>query len=87
MKATDQTAQQPSPAPGDGIPTNDPAAALHWAAFALGLAEARTEQGNPLTISEQAAYDRYQDAARAHGHTDQQIRCYLNSELRMAVTQ
>lgn len=72
------------PAPDDGTPTNDPAAALHWAAVAIGLAEARTEQGNPLTDDERTEYDRYQDAARAHGFTEQQVRDYL-AEYRQAV--
>ncbi|MDX3549722.1 hypothetical protein PV729_45355 [Streptomyces europaeiscabiei] len=84
--ATDQPAAPPTPTQDDGTPANDPAAALHWAAVAIGLAEARTEQGHPLTDQERAAYDRYQQAAHAHGHTDEQIRCYLNSELRPAVT-
>ncbi|MFF6781410.1 hypothetical protein [Streptomyces sp. NPDC012510] len=82
---TDQPASQPTPTPDDGTPTNDPTAALHWAAVAIGLAEARTQQGNPLNDTERAAFDRYQNAAHAHGHTDEQIRCYLNSELRPAV--
>ena len=82
-----QPTGQPTPTPDDGTPTNDPAAALHWAAVAIGLAEARTQQGNPLTDTERAAYDRYQQAAHAHGHTDEQIRCYLESELRPAVAQ
>ncbi|TGZ14716.1 hypothetical protein DV517_61990 [Streptomyces sp. S816] len=77
--------QQPSPAPSDGTPTNDPAAAIHWAAAALGLAQARTEQGHPLTDDERAAFDRYQAAAHAHDITDEQIRDYLNTKLRPAV--
>lgn len=87
MKRIDQPTQQPSPTPDDGTPANDPAAALHWAAVAIGLAEARTEQGHPLTDDERVNFDRYQSVAHAHGHTDEQIRCYLNSELRPAVTQ
>lgn len=50
--------------------------ALHWAGVAMGLAEARTEQGNPLTDNERATYDDYQSAARAHGFTEQQVRDY-----------
>jgi hypothetical protein len=83
---TSQAAQQPTPE-SDGTPTNDPAAALHWAAAAIGLAEARTQQGNPLTDTERTAFDRYQAAAHHHGYTDAQIRCYLDNELRPAVTQ
>ncbi|WP_329336135.1 hypothetical protein OG252_13220 [Streptomyces sp. NBC_01352] len=59
--------------PDDGTPTNDPAAALHWAAVAIGLAQAREQQGHFLTTDEQAAFSRYQAAARAHGFTDEQI--------------
>lgn len=66
--------EQQSLAPDDGTPTNDPAAALHFAAMALGLAEAREQQGHPLTAQERVEYDRYQNAARAHGHTDETIR-------------
>ena len=76
--------EQQTPAPDDGTPTNDPAAALHWAAVALGLAEARTQQGNPLTDDERTEYDRYQDAARSHGFTEQQVREHL-AEYRQAV--
>jgi hypothetical protein len=77
---------EPTTPATDGTPTNDPAAALHWAAAAIGLAEARAAQGHTLTEAEHDAYDRYQAAAHAHGHTDEQIRCYLNTELRPAVT-
>lgn len=77
--------EQPNPTPDDGTPTHDPAAALHWAAAAIGLAEARTQQGNPLSDEERVVFDRYQNAARAHGFTDEQIRCYLDTELRRAV--
>lgn len=83
--STTQPPPRPTPTPDDGTPSNDPAAALHWAAIAIGLAEARTQQGNPLTDDERATFDRYQDAAHAHGFTDEQIRCYLNSELSRAV--
>lgn len=72
----------PASALNDGTPTNDPAAALHWAAVAIGLAEARTEQGNPLTDAERVNFDRYQAAAHSHGFTDAQIRDYLNTTLR-----
>lgn len=65
-------------AQNDGTPTNDPDAALYWAIRALGLAEAREQQGNPLTDSESAVFNRYQDAARSHGYTDEQIRAGLN---------
>ena len=77
--------QQPTPTPNDGTPTNDPAAALHWAAVALGLAEAREQQGNPLTDEERGHFNDYQAAAHKHGFTDEQIRCYLDNELRPAV--
>lgn len=80
-----RTSEQPNSAPDDGTPTNNPAAALHWAAVALGLAAARTDQGNPLTDDEQVAYDRYQDAARAHGFTDEQIRAHVQTLGRPAV--
>lgn len=80
--------EQPNPRPDDGTPTNDAAAALHWAAAAIGLAEARTQQGHPLTGDERTEHDRYQAAAHGHGFTDEQIRGYLNTELpaRPAVT-
>jgi hypothetical protein len=71
---TDQGTQQPTPTPDDGTPTNDPAAALHWAAAAYSLAKAREQQGHYLTPDEQAAYTRYQSAARAHGYTEEQVR-------------
>ena len=61
------------------------AAALHWAAVATGLAEARTAQGHPLTNDERTDYDRYQAAAHAHGFTEQQVRDYLNDTLRPAM--
>ncbi|MFK0140686.1 hypothetical protein [Streptomyces murinus] len=86
MERTDQQPQQPSPTPSDGTPTNDPAAAIHWAAAALGLAQARTDQGNPLTDSDRTAFDRYQAAAHAHGITDEQILDYLNTNLHPAAT-
>ncbi|ELP67662.1 hypothetical protein STRTUCAR8_08589 [Streptomyces turgidiscabies Car8] len=76
--------EQPNTTPDDGTPANDPAAALHWAAVAIGLAEAREQQGNPLTGDERAELDRYQNAARAHGITEQQIREHL-AEYRQAV--
>lgn len=77
--------EQQNTRPDDGTPTNDPAAALHWAAVAIGLAEARTEQGNPLTGDERTELDRYQEAARAHGFTEQQIREHL-AEYRQQVS-
>ena len=77
--------QQPTPTTNDGTPTNDPAAALHWAAAAIGLAEARAAQGRRLTDDEHDAYERYQDAAHAHGFTGEQILDYLNNTLRAAV--
>ena len=77
--------EQPTPTPDDGTPTNDPAAALHWAAVALGLAETRTAQGNPLTDQERTTYDRYQAAAHAHGFTFADIRDYLDTQLSPAV--
>jgi len=71
------TSPPPSPAPPTGTPDDDPAAALHWAAIATGLAEARAEQGNPLTDSERKVYDRFLTAAHRHGHTEQDIRAHL----------
>lgn len=61
----------------DHTPANDPQAALHWAAVAVGLAERRAEDGTPLTGAERANFDRYQEAARSHGITEQQVRDYL----------
>lgn len=76
---------QPSPAPDDGTPTRDAAVALRWAAVTLGLAEAREQQGTPLTDDERCHLHQYQAAAHSHGFTDAQIRCYLDSTLRPAV--
>jgi hypothetical protein len=84
--ATDQPATPPTPTQDDGTPTNDPAAALHWAAVAYGLAAAREQQGHYLTPDEQAAYTQYQSAARAHGFTEEQVREHEKT-LRPAVTQ
>lgn len=70
MSSTEQTT---------GSPVDDPAAALHWAAVAIGLAEAREQQGSPLTDDERVNFDRYQSAARAHGFTDRQVRDYLST--------
>ena len=81
---TSPTPPQPTPT-SDRTPTNDPAAALHWAAAAIGLAEARAAQGHHLTDAEHDAYERYQDAAHAHGFTGEQILDYLNTTLRPAV--
>lgn len=63
----------------DGTPTNDPAAALHWAGAAYNLAAAREGRGQFLTTDEQANYTRYQSAARSHGFTEQQVRDYAAS--------
>ncbi|MFL1903106.1 hypothetical protein ACJWDR_28975 [Streptomyces tauricus] len=84
MERTDQTSQRPTPAQNDGTPTNDPDAALHWAAVAVGLAEARTQQGYPLTDTERDSFDRYQAAAHGHGITDEQIRAYTDELNRRA---
>lgn len=65
--------------------SDDQQNALHWAAVAIGLAEARTEQGNPLTDDERVHYDRYQANAADHGFTEEQVRDYLNNALRPAV--
>lgn len=81
---THEPPEQPTPAPTNGAPTDDPAAALHWAAVAIGLAEAREQQGNPLTDDDRAAYDSYQAAAHGHGFTNVQVRDYLNNALRPA---
>ena len=83
---TDQPPSRPTPAQSDGTPTNDPDAAHHWAAVAVGLAAARTEQGHPLTADERVQYDRYQDAARSHGFTDQQVRDHVKTLGGPAVT-
>lgn len=85
MERSQPQPQQPTPTPDDGSPTHDPAAALHWAAVAYGLAEARALQGNPLTTDERAEFNRYQNAARAHGFTDDEIRAHV-AELNRAVT-
>ncbi|MGW5429979.1 hypothetical protein ACWET9_22615 [Streptomyces sp. NPDC004059] len=77
---------EPTPT-NDGTPTNDPQAALHWAAVAIGLANAREEQGNPLTDAERTVFYRYQDAARAHGFTGEQVLDYLNNTLRPQAAQ
>ena len=79
MDRIDQQPQQPTPTPDDGTPTNDSAAALHWAAVAVGLAEAREQQGHLPTADEQAAFSRYQAAARSHGFTDEQIRAHKDT--------
>ena len=60
----------------DGTPTNDPAAALHWAAVAYNLAASREGRGQFLTVDEQASFTRYQSAARLHGYTDRDVRAY-----------
>lgn len=75
------------PAVTDGTPAQDPDAALHWAAVAYSLAEARTLQGHPLTSDERVQYNRYQDAARSHGITEAQVREYANALSRPAVHQ
>ena len=62
--AIGQPQDQPTPASN----------ALHAAAAAYGLAEAREQQGHFLTVDEQAAFTRYQSAARSHGFTDTQVR-------------
>lgn len=86
MDVIRETQTEPTPAPEtDGTPTQDPAAALHFAAVAIGLAEARETQGHYLTTEEQAVFHRYQNAARSHGFTEQQVRCYLDTELRPAL--
>jgi hypothetical protein len=67
-------------------PTADPSGALFCAAAAIGLAAAREQQGNPLTEDERTAYDDYQQAAHAHGFTDEQIRAHVQTLGRRAVT-
>lgn len=79
------SADQTSQSVNDGTPTNDPAAALHWAAVAYGLAAAREQQGKFLTSDEQANYTRYQTAARSHGFTEQQVREYASALARPTV--
>jgi hypothetical protein len=66
--------------------TGDQQNALHWAAVAIGLAEARAEQGNPLTDGERIHFDRYQAHAADHGIDEQQVRDYLNNTLRPALS-
>lgn len=85
MSESTGTTSPVNDARNDGTPTNDPAAALHWAAVAIGLAEAREQQGHPLTDNERVNFERYQDAARSHGFTEEQVRGYL-TELNAAVT-
>jgi hypothetical protein len=75
------------PTPDGGTLTNNPSGALFCAAAAIGLAAAREQQGNPLTDDERAAHDDYQQAARAHGFTDEQIRAHVKTLGRPAVTQ
>lgn len=79
MDRIGQPQAAPTPTPDDGTPQNDPNAALHWAAVAQGLAATRTLQGQPLTPDERAAYDRYQNAAHAHGFTDDDIRAHMQT--------
>lgn len=79
MDRIGQPQAAPTPTPDDGTPQNDPNAALHWAAVAQGLAAAREAQGHPLTAAERVEYDRYQNAARAHGYTDGEIRAHMQS--------
>lgn len=65
----------------DYTPTSDRDSVLHFAALAVGLAERRMREGNPLTADEHANYDRYQAAAHAHGFTDEEISDYLVNTL------
>ncbi|MEV6547967.1 hypothetical protein AB0M57_04565 [Streptomyces sp. NPDC051597] len=51
--------------------------ALHWAAVAIGLKEARARQGHPLTPTEESNFDGYQTNAHNHGLSDSEIRDYL----------
>lgn len=67
------------PTPDDGTPTNNPDAALHWAAVAYNLAATREAQGQYLNNDEQKAFTRYQSAARSHGYTDGQVRQHANT--------
>lgn len=67
---------EPTPAPDDGTPTNNPAAALHWAAEAYNLAARREARGQFLGGDEQANFTRYQTAARSHGYTERDVRAY-----------
>lgn len=62
------------PTPNTYTPDTDAQAALHWAGAALNLAERRTAQNVPLTDGEKANYERYQEAARSHGITDDEVR-------------
>jgi hypothetical protein len=80
-------AEPTTPTPDDGSLTNNPSGALFCAAAAIGLAAAREQQDNPLTDDERAAHDDYQQAARAHGYTDEQIRAHVKTLGRPAVTQ
>ncbi|MCX5365915.1 hypothetical protein OG864_45275 [Streptomyces sp. NBC_00124] len=52
----------------DYTPTSDRETALHFAALAVGLAERRMREGNPLTADE-------------HGFTDEEISDYLVNTL------
>ncbi|WP_069883509.1 hypothetical protein [Streptomyces luteocolor] len=62
-----------------------PQIALHWAAVAVGLAEARTAKGMPLTDEERVHFDRYQQNAYDHGFSEEQVRGYLDNTLRPAI--
>ncbi len=66
--------EQPTPTPDDHAPTNNPDAALHWAAVAYNLAAAREARGQYLTPDEQTNFHQYQNAARSHGYTDRDVR-------------
>lgn len=81
MQRTETQAETPTPAPDDGTPTTNPAAALHWAAEAYNHAARREAQGRYLNTDEQTNYQRYQSAARSHGYTEQQVRVYAASLL------
>jgi hypothetical protein len=81
----DEVSEQPTPAPNDGTPTNDPSSALFYAAAAYGLAQDRERRGHQLTADERAAYHRYQDAAHGHGITDEKIREHAKTISRPAV--
>ncbi|MHB6912796.1 hypothetical protein [Streptomyces sp. DB-54] len=50
-------------------------AALHWAAVSLALREMAERDGR-LTSTRRDAYNRYEQAAQAHGFTDADIRSY-----------
>lgn len=63
------------------VPTDPARNALHWAAVAVGLKEANERDHGPMPTDQKADFEKYQDLARSHGYTDDDIRAYLLIEL------